>query len=66
MQRLKAADANNDSKLTKDEAPDFLKERFDRVDNNSDGFLDETEMRQMVRFMSQGGGDPKTRRPKND
>jgi Ca2+-binding EF-hand superfamily protein len=65
MQRLKAADANNDGKLSKDEAPDFIKERFDRIDNNSDGVIDEAEMRQMARFMSQQDGSKKGRRPDN-
>ena len=46
-QRLKAADANNDGKLSKDEAPAPLKERFDRVDANGDGFIDQDEARRM-------------------
>jgi len=67
MQRLKAADANNDGKLSKDEAPDFIKDRFDRIDNNSDGVIDEAELRQMVRFMSQGGPNGKGKaRPDNN
>lgn len=61
MQRLKAADTNSDGKLSKDEAPEFIKDRFDRIDNNSDGVIDEAEMRQMARFMSQQGGRPKSK-----
>jgi Ca2+-binding EF-hand superfamily protein len=46
--RLKQADTNNDGKLSKDEAPPFLKERFDRLDTNSDGFLDQEETRRLL------------------
>jgi hypothetical protein len=47
--RLRQADANGDGKLSKDEAPAFLRERFDQVDRNNDGFLDETELQQLGR-----------------
>ncbi|MDX1947473.1 MAG: EF-hand domain-containing protein [Pirellulaceae bacterium] len=56
ISRAKAADANNDGKLSKDEAPDRLKENFDRIDRNSDGFIDETELRQMIERMREGFG----------
>jgi len=62
-QQLKTADANNDGKLSKDEAPEFIKERFDRIDTNSDGFIDEAESREMIRRMTDGGAD---RRPKTN
>lgn len=46
--RIKEADANGDGKLSKEEAPERMKENFDRIDANSDGFVDETELRAMV------------------
>jgi len=64
-QRLKEADANGDSKISKDEAPALLKDRFDRVDANSDGFVDEAEVRQMLRRLADDGGKGKAR-PTND
>jgi hypothetical protein len=54
--RLKEADANNDGKLSKDEAPPMLRERFDQADGNSDGFLDEAELRRMTERMRGGPG----------
>ena len=63
-ERLVAADANKDGKLSKDEAPDFLKERFDRIDANSDGVLDVTEIKQMMERMREGR--PEGRRPEGD
>jgi Ca2+-binding EF-hand superfamily protein len=53
-QQLKAADANNDGKISKDEAPGMIKERFDRIDTNSDGVIDEAEIGQMIRRMAEG------------
>lgn len=42
---LKRMDANGDQKLSKDEVPERLRERFDSVDTSGDGFLDATELR---------------------
>jgi Ca2+-binding EF-hand superfamily protein len=56
-QRLKEADTNGDGKLSKEEAPAMIKDRFDRIDANSDGFIDENEMRQMFRRMAEGTGN---------
>jgi Ca2+-binding EF-hand superfamily protein len=55
-ERLKAADTDKDGKLSKDEAPPMLKDRFDQADSNSDGFIDETEMRQITSRMGRGRG----------
>ena len=63
LSRLKQADANGDGKLSKDEAPDRMRENFDRLDTNSDGFLDDAELRKAVENFSrmaaaarEGGG----------
>lgn len=59
------ADTNKDGKLSKDEAPGFLKERFDQLDGNQDGFLDNTEMQLLGRRLGGGDGNarPMPRRP---
>lgn len=72
--QLNRADKDGDGKLSKEEAPDRLKENFDRLDANSDGFLDETERRQLLQRMLQGKGkrpegkreEPKREEPKRD
>jgi Ca2+-binding EF-hand superfamily protein len=46
--RLKEADKNGDGKISKEEAPDRLRENFDRLDGNSDGQLDETEIKRFL------------------
>ncbi|MBI1346775.1 hypothetical protein GC163_10860 [bacterium] len=38
-------DANGDGKISKDEAPERLKENFARMDKDSDGFITEAELR---------------------
>lgn len=61
--RLKDADANGDGKLSQEEAPDRLKQNFDRIDTNSDGQIDEAEVRQMFERMRANFGE---RRPDGD
>src|SRR5207244_6657832 len=55
LQRL---DKNGDGKLSKEGAPDRLKENFDRLDANKDGFLDKEEL---GRALAQFGGRPEGR-----
>jgi len=60
VERMMESDSNGDKKISKSEAPDRLKERFDRVDSNSDGFVDEAELKAMTeRF----GGQRRPNRP---
>ena len=53
-------DKNNDGKISKDEAPDRMKERFDQMDANSDGVLDKAEQEEVLKRIreraGQGGG----------
>ena len=66
MKRIIAADANGDKKISKDEAPDRLKENFDRIDSNSDGLIDESELKAMISRLREGGGDAPRRRPEGE
>jgi len=59
--RLKEMDTNSDGKISKDEAQGRLKEGFDRIDANSDGVLDEAEIRAL--FQRGDGRRPEGRRP---
>ncbi len=51
-------DRNNDGKISKDEAPERMKDLFDRLDKDSDGFLTAEEMRAAAeRFQGRPGGN---------
>lgn len=52
---LQRFDKDSDGKVSKEEAPDRLKERFDSLDTNKDGFLDAGEISKL-RPPSGGGG----------
>jgi RND family efflux transporter MFP subunit len=41
---LMSNDKDGDGKVSKEEAPEFMKSFFDRLDTNSDGFVDQAEM----------------------
>ena len=50
-------DKNKDKKLSKEEMKDLPPQMFDRLDENKDGFVDETEWTNaMNRFRAGGGG----------
>jgi Ca2+-binding EF-hand superfamily protein len=52
LARLKMQDANGDGKLSRDEiTAGRLKDNFEQVDRNSDGFIDEQEMNQVIEIM---------------
>lgn len=60
--RIKEWDKDGDGKINKEEAQGPLKERFDALDANSDGSLDEAEISAGMRRRREGG----ERRPEGD
>lgn len=57
VQFMKQQDKNGDGKLSKDEVGERMQGFFDRIDANSDGVLDDVELKQMAQRV-QGGGQP--------
>ena len=58
-------DTDGDGKISKDEADDRMKSRWDQNDTNADGFIDRQEAKEMVdriakfiKSMQNGGGGP--------
>lgn len=49
-----SADSDNDGKISKEEAPDRLKQNFERVDTNSDGFVDREELNVLAERLQKG------------
>lgn len=76
MAYLMQQDKNGDGKLSKEEAPERMRENFAQVDANGDGQADEKELRQMAERFTRGGGPrpdgqrpdgrPEGRRPEGD
>ena len=46
---IRQSDQDGDGKLSREEAPERIRNIFDRVDTNGDGFLDDNEARQQPR-----------------
>jgi Ca2+-binding EF-hand superfamily protein len=64
---LEALDTNKDGKISKEEAASSrLRDRFDQLDTNGDGFIDQAEGRQMLERMQKAGGKAPGRRPNPD
>ena len=59
---IREADKDNDGKLSKDEAPPRMKENFDRIDRNKDGFIDRAEVAQGFGDRRPEQGNPEGRR----
>jgi len=53
---FKQFDKDGDGKLSKDEAPERMRENFGRLDTNGDGFVDDAELKQLVERMQQAVG----------
>jgi len=49
-------DANKDGKVSRDEAPEQMQGFFDRMDGNSDGFIDAAELKALKSRMQSGSG----------
>ena len=64
----KQLDKNGDGSISKEEAPERMKENFDRIDANKDGKIDREEARTaMERSREAGAGGPaRDRRPEGD
>ena len=57
-------DADKDGKLSGDEIPERMRQNLERMDTNSDGAIDKSELEQaMSRMAEQGGRQPGGRRP---
>ena len=64
MERWLRMDEDGDKKISKDEAQGQMKSNFDRIDSNSDGFIDREEMGKLAERLGRGergrGGHPDT------
>jgi collagen type III alpha len=54
---IRRVDKNGDAKLSKDEAPELMRNRFDQIDTNKDGFIDEAELNKSAEQMRGARGD---------
>ena len=64
VERMMSWDANEDGVITRDEAPERMQDRFDRIDANGDGMLETDELENMpspVRRRGAPGFDPADR-----
>lgn len=59
LERLLSADKDGDGKLSKEEAPERLSQRFDKIDRNSDGFIDREELTVLTERMAKKGDEGK-------
>jgi Ca2+-binding EF-hand superfamily protein len=51
---LARMDANGDGKISKDELPERMRERWDRMDTNGDGFVDKKEQQAIAARIQRG------------
>jgi len=61
LRRLAGMDKDGDKKISRDEAQGRMKENFDRIDSNDDGFIDHEELGKLAeRLGRRRGGHPDT------
>ncbi len=61
LRRMAAMDKNGDRRISRDEAQGRIKEGFDRIDSNGDGFINGEELGRLSdRLAQRGGGHPDT------
>jgi Ca2+-binding EF-hand superfamily protein len=58
-------DRDGDGQISKEEAPERLKERFDAVDTNRDGVLDKPELEVLAKRMRERSQQPDQKRRSN-
>ena len=63
VDRMMRRDEDGDGKLSKGEVPPRMAERFDRMDSNQDGFLDQDELQAAADRMRRNMGSPGQGRP---
>lgn len=56
-------DQDGDGKISKDEAPVRMRERFDQMDGNGDGFIDKVEQEELIKRLRARFQDGGARRP---
>jgi len=52
--RWRAMDKDGDRKISRDEARGQIKNNFDKIDSNSDGFIDRKELNQLATWLQSG------------
>lgn len=62
--RIMESDKNGDGKLTKQEAPERMAERFEQMDADKDGFVDKAEIEARFKRRPPGGGGGGGQRPR--
>ena len=62
LANMMKADKDGDGKISKEEAPDRLQGRFDRIDTDGSGFIEESELKKMA---GRGAGRPRDGRGKD-
>jgi len=60
-QRLLSLDKDGDGKVSKEEAPERMRDNFDRIDTNGDGYIDSAEIEAMAARIRPGGRGPGAR-----
>ena len=61
--QMRNMDRDGDGKITRDELPTQMQPRFDRMDQNGDGVIDEKEIEAMANRFQRGGGQPRRAQP---